>query len=677
MKSCNTQLIRCSILGLFLILAAFSPVISAQEQSIAGFTFYQEYFAPRGYLDPQLERNLNQGMTNGIVIAPPVERGVSRLTDPFAASLMLRLAGSPVPAAITETAIEKESAALADLAETSPNPVLWNLMPEWDQSGGLWVSKGRPRYSGLAREAAGKAFQTFYSTSFPTLIQRLQAPQQARKFKLAAVTDHSPNVFTAYEMGVDLQMLERGIDELGDLSTGIAYLRGAAAQHGKEWGIDLSAWRSTTNMATTYNADGVLQGGWSASYLRRHYYAAFLAGARTILNEAVNYRFANGKLNPLGLVSEEFADFALRRHPDAGQPKINIAILINHTAGFDPKHGVYDQRDAVWYQDIPYSDGDHMTNNFFRLAYPNHWLHGLAPGATFSDSSGVPNQASFRSFLASGGDSRPFEPMPFTRWGDNLDIITDTVPAKALDHYKAIFMLGDVSLNDGLRGDISAWVDRGGILIINAAQTTLADRALLGASVNSAIIKQASSFRWVTQDGYRRQRLYAYLPLLPATAEILAVNEAADPIVTRNIVGAGEVYLTAPRYMQAYDRSQLLDVSIELLDMVFNRFAAARITGAPIEFITGEAEGKILVSLINNSAADWKGEIAVRTPKGFIRVTEYITDQVVDSSIDSHTVLITGAVPAFDVRVYSFESIPPASRPILASSPIRLKRSRQ
>lgn len=677
MKSCQNPLIRGSIPGLFAILAVFPPVISAQEQSMASFTFYQEYFAPRGYLDPQLERNLNQGMTNGIVIAPPVERGVSRLTDPYAASLMLRLAGSSVPAAMPETAIEKESAALADLAETAPNPVLWNLMPEWDQSGGLWVSKGRPRYIGLTRAAAVNAFQTYYTASFPTLIQRLKAPQQARNLRLAAITDYSPNVFTAYEMGVDLQMLERGIDELGDLSTGIAFLRGAAAQHGKEWGIDMSTWRSTTNMATTYTADGVLQGGWSESYVRRHYYAAFLAGARTIQNEATNYRFANGTLNPLGLVTEEFADFALRRHPDAGQPKINIAILISHSAGFDPKHGVYDQRDAVWYQDIPYADGDYMANNFFRLAYPNHWLHGLAPGATFSNSSGVPNQAAFRSFLASGGDPKPFEPMPFTRWGDNLDIITDTAPAKVLNRYKAIFMLGDVSLNGRLRGDIAAWVDRGGILIINAAQATLADEELLGASGNSGPIKEASSFRWVTQADYRRQPVYAYLPLRPATAEVLADNEAADPILTRNIVGAGEVYLTAPSYMQAKDRSQLLDVSIELLDMVFNRFASARITGAPIEFVTGEAEGKILVSLINNSAADWTGEIAVRTPKGFIRVAEYITDQVVDSSIDSHIVLITGAVPAFDVRVYSFESIPPASRPTLASSPIRLKRSRQ
>ena len=670
MKSFTPPLIRCTILALLVVLT-----VQAQEGTVPRFTFYQEYFAPRGYLDPQLERNLNQGMTNGIVIAPPVERGVKRLTDPYAASLMLRLAGSSGPAAMLETAIDKESTALADLAENAPNPVLWNLMPEWDQSGGLWVSKGRPTYTGLTRAAAYNAFQAYYSSSFPTLINRMQAPPLMRKYKLAAVTDHSPNVFAAYEMGAELQLLERGIDELGDLSTGIAFLRGAATQYGKEWGVDLSTWRSTTNMATTYNADGVLQGGWSESYLRRHYYASFLAGARTIQNEAANYRFANGTLNPFGLVTEEFADFALRRHPDASQPKITVAILISHSAGFDPKHGVYDQRDAVWYQDIPYSDGDYMTNNFFRLAYPNHWLHGLAPAAPFANSSGVPNQAAFRSFLASGGDSRPFEPMPFTRWGDNLDILTDAAQAKALDRYKVIFMLGDVSLDTRLRGDLTAWVDRGGILIVNAAQTTAADQSLLGASVNPAPIKEASSFRWLTQIDYRRQPVFAYQTLVPTTAEVLAVNEVEDPIVTKNKVGSGEVYLTAPNYMQAKDRSQLLDVSAELLDMLFNRFAPARITGAPIEFITGEAEGKIFVSLINNSAADWTGEIAVPAPKGFSKVAEYIRDETVASRIDANTVLITATAPAFDVRVYAFESTPPATR--LAHRSKRSKRSRQ
>jgi hypothetical protein len=222
-------------------------------------------------------------------------------------------------------------------------------------------------------------------------MEHLQTPPHSeRPYRLAAITDHSPNVFAAYELGAELQLLERGIDELGDLSTGIAYLRGAAVQFGRPWGIDISSWRTTTEGATKYDADGHLLTGWSAEYLERTYYLSFAAGARMIHNEAVNYRYPSGELNPLGEAARRFADFALRRHPDVGQPAVNVALLVDHFSGFDPKHGVNNQRSAVWYQDIPYSAGDHMIDNLLRVSYPGHWLHGLAPGASFANKEGAP-----------------------------------------------------------------------------------------------------------------------------------------------------------------------------------------------------------------------------------------------------------------------------------------------
>jgi hypothetical protein len=36
------------------------------------------------------------------------------------------------------------------------------------------------------------------------------------------------------------------------------------------------------------------------------------------------------------------------------------------------------------------------------------------PGAPFSTA------VAYQQFLASGGDPRPYEPMPFTRWGDGV-----------------------------------------------------------------------------------------------------------------------------------------------------------------------------------------------------------------------------------------------------------------
>ena len=626
----------------------------AQEQPANAF--YHEFFGLRGYSDPQVEQNLKLGMMNGLTFSPPVEDGVTQVTGSYGAGLMLRLAGASKPAATSDAAIEQQRVDFNRLAANAPGVAsFWNLLPEWDQSGGPWVSGGRPRYRGLSRADADARFFSYYAASFPGLLEYLRQPPSDRAYKLAAVTDHAPSVYRAFELGVELQLLERGIDELGDLSTGIAFLRGAARQYGRAWGIDFSSWRSSISSATTYSDAGVLQGGWSSSYLRRNYYAAFAAGARTIQNEAAIYRYPGGRLNPFGDVTQEFAGFALRRHPDVAQPIVSTAILIDHHAGFDPKHGVYNQSDSVWYQDIPYSGGDHMMDNFFRLAFPQHWLHGLAPGAPFADSAGVPNEAKFRAFLLAGGDPRPYEPMPSTRWGDNLDVITNQVPAEALTYYKVIVLVGDVTLDTRLRLALRDWVNRGGILAVNASQMVAADEDLVGVTLQSAPLKTASSSRWLPSNSSVNEPGYDYFSVRATTADVLAVNEVNDPLITRRRIGAGEVYLTTPDRLQSRARDQILPIGKQLLDSLFLRVSPARVNGPPVEYVVSEAAGKTVVTLINNSAAEWVGEVVIRRPNGFNRVMEYLSDQPLEFKSSRRAVTVATRLPAFEVRVIALE----------------------
>ena len=90
-------------------------------------------------------------------------------------------------------------------------------------------------------------------------------------------------------MGADVGLLERGVDELGDVATGIAFMRGAGRQYDRPWGIDLSTWRTAADSATRFDAAGMLTGGWSPSYLRRHMYAAYMAGAHILQIEPTLY----------------------------------------------------------------------------------------------------------------------------------------------------------------------------------------------------------------------------------------------------------------------------------------------------------------------------------------------------------------------------------------------------
>jgi hypothetical protein len=640
---------------------ALRPAVAHAEEPPPN-AFFHEFFGRRGYADPELEQNLKLGMMNGLTFSPPVEDGVAKVTNPYSASLMLRLAGAPVPAGIAEAAIEQQRLDFNRLVTTvAGSPAYWSLMTEWDQSGGAWVSRGRPRYTGLSRANADARFQAYYESSFPGLMRYLRQPAYERSYQLASVTDYSPNVYRAYELGIELQMLERGIDELGDLSTGIAFLRGAARQYGRPWGMDFSTWRTSLNSATTYSETGVLLGGWSDSYMRRNYYAAFAAGARTIQNEAAIYRYPNGKLNPFGKVTHEFAEFMLRSHPDLGEPVVNTAIMIDHYSGFDPKHGLHNQANAVWYQDIPYSDGDFMTDNFFRLAFPRHWQHGLTPGAPFADRNGVPNETQFRAYLASGGDPRPYEPMPATRWGDNLDVITNAASGEVFGNYKVIVLMGDFTLDSRLRNALRDWVIAGGILVANVAQVTPLDEPLLGVTIPAASLRSGAASRWLPSVTGVTESSYNYRYVVPTTAEVLAVSESSDPLITRRRIGAGEIILTTPDRLQNKNRDQLLQVGAQLLDGLFLRFSPARVVGPEIEYVISEGPGKLVVTLVNNSATDWSGQVTLRRSNGSSQVFEYLRNQSVPFTATRRDITVAARVPAFDLRVFALETSPVAA----------------
>lgn len=651
----RNHLLRPSTLALIVCLCAcifgLRPA-HAQGARATQIGFVQEFYGANAYTNPQASAFLQQDVINGLTITPPVSNGVGQLAAKYGSTVMLRLPDGASPAGMSDIAITAQATAFGSLAAQFPQLAFtWDLMPEWDQSGGSWVPAGRPSYSNLTKAAAHAKFLQYYAANYPALMKALAQPASQRACRLAAITDYPMNSFDAFQMGADLCMLERGIDELGDLSTGIAFLRGAARQFGRAWGIDLSSWRTSNGMATQFNNENVLLGGWSASYLARHYYAAFLAGANVIHNEAAIYSDPDGQSNPLAAATQKFADFALRRHPNVGTPAVSIAFLVDPDNGFDPKHGVYNQASAVWYGDIPYSPGDFMVDNVLRLAYPNFWLHGLAPEAPFANSSGVPNLAQFRAFLANGGDVRPYEPIPSTRWGDDIDIVNTAASAASLSQYKAIVLLGDVHLGSGLRDELRGWVENGGTLIINAAQLRPEDATLAGVAISNVPSKTGTTSRWVASGTGQVERPYLYVPVRNVNAQVLAVNEYDDAVVTGRAVGKGRIVLTTPLYLQPISQDSILTIGQQLLESIASRLAVAQVIGPPVEYSVNQASGQIIVGIINNSSSEWRGHIVIKPASSVTAVSEYIQDQPMQFNASATGFSIPAQVPAYGVRV--------------------------
>jgi hypothetical protein len=548
----------------------------------------------------------------------------------------------------------------------------WNLMIEWDQGGGRWVPNGRPRYSGLTRPQAYSVFTNYYLNDSPPLGTYLQQPRSERACPLIAQTDYPANVAYAYAMGADIALLERSIDELSDISTGVAFVRGSSRQYDRKWGIDISTWRTSNNMATTFDSNGVLLGGWSPSYLRRHLYLSFMSGAHIVNLEPSLYYYSDGRLNPFGQMIKDFGDFSFRRHADVGRPVVPMALLVDFYHGFDPKHWLYNQYDAVWYGDIPYAPGDFMINNFLKVAYPDHAQHGLTPNAPFLNSSGAPDATKFQQYLASGGDPRPYEPMTSTRWGDNLDVILSNASLTTLRQYKVIALLGDVPVDTNLASALQTWVQEGGVLVANTKQVTSAFEGLFGVT-RTQTMRTATTSTWVADNTNYTEPSFDYQVVTPVTATVLA-RAGQDAVITSNTVGLGKAILTTPSYLQSTDRTRLLNIGTRLVDSLHGSYLPAKVSGPPVEYVVNQAPGKVIVTLVNNSGSTWTGNIAMTAQGTVTAVREYIADTNATYSASGSAVTVSGQVEPYDIRVYAVEFNPTLTTAPSAPTNVRIIR---
>jgi hypothetical protein len=648
------ELKRSPVAILVLLFVAVSASPSHADSERTRFFLSHEFYGRMGYTYPEATWNVQSRMTNMLAFWPPVDAGMSTFIGSWQTGFNLYMQGaSHVNGDSASTIASQSQSASGICAAAGKDKSLWSLMIEWDQGGGRWVPNGRPRYLGLTRTQAYSKFTGYYLSNSPPLGTYLAQPTAERGCRLASVSDYAPNTFYAFHMGVDVGLLERVIDELGDTSTGLAFMRGAGRLYGRPWGIDISTWRTSADSATEFDSSGRLTGGWSPSYIRRHLYIAYMGGAHIIqIEPTVYYLSGSSQLNPFGQMMKDFANFSLTRHSDVGAPVVPMALMFDFYSGFDTKHGPWNQYDAVWYGDIPYSSGDHMINNFFKVAYPNHWLHGTTPNAPFSDSGG------YKSFLASGGDPRPYEPMPTTRWGDTMDVTLNTASLSTLNRYKVIALMGGVVIDDRVRPILQSWVQSGGTLVVNANQVTSADQSLLGVTLGGALVSGGAS-RWSLDGTTYTEPSYLYKPVTVGSASVLATTGSA-PLITANTVGSGRVILTTPEFLQSSARNQLLSIGIHLFDWLHEQVAPAQVSGPPVEYLFNTSSGRLITTVINNSGSTWNGTITAPLAGNVTAVREYIGDTSAAFTKNGSAVIVNAQVAPYDVRVYAIEYQPSA-----------------
>ncbi|HVF43987.1 MAG TPA: hypothetical protein VM936_13280, partial [Pyrinomonadaceae bacterium] len=369
----------------------------------------------------------------------------------------------------------------------------------------------------------------------------------------------------------------------------IAFTRGAARQYGANFlyyhapnfGDTATTFTAAQNFAGPdhffHSRYGVTMGP-SLSWYRKNYYLYYMAGASAVyLEQGHDQFFKPGpgehpfQLNPLGRITDEFVRFA-GKHAERGVPYTPVAFLL------DPAHG-WDMTD--WPQlplgVSPFNRGDRALRELLLAAY--------YPAAV---DEGEPATA----------DRQAFTSTPF---GDIFDVlVASEQKAEALDAYRAVVAGGRVEWTPAWGQRLKAYAQKGGTVVLNAAQAKGLPEDLLGvrASGSTAEADDAACLAEGEPRADLSGQVYRYERVEPRGAEVLMKTPSGDALVTVNRVGRGRVvYVAVPDLLGLDER--LVPAAAHLLAHLLADATPVVVRG-DVEYLVNRNARGWVVTLINN-----------------------------------------------------------------------------
>jgi hypothetical protein len=369
----------------------------------------------------------------------------------------------------------------------------------------------------------------------------------------------------------------------------VAFVRGAARQYGgnflyyhaPNFGDTATTFTKQQNFAGPdqffHSRYGATMGP-SLSWYRKNYYLYYMSGASAVyLEQGFDQFFKPGpgehpfQLNPLGHITEEFVRFA-QEHTERGTPYTPVAFLL------DPAHG-WDMTD---YPQLPFgvspvNRSDRALRELFLAAYH--------PAAI---DEGEPATADRQAFTSA-------------TFGDIFDVlVADEKKAEAVDAYRALVVGGRIGWTPAWGARLKAYAEKGGTVVLNAAQAKGLPAELLGVSATGATAEadDATCLAPGEPKTDLTGQVYRYERVEPRGAEVLMKTPSGDPLVTVNRVGRGRVvYCAVPDLLGLDER--LVPAAAHLLAHLAADATPVRVRGEVEYLVNRNARGWV-VTLINN-----------------------------------------------------------------------------
>ncbi len=417
------------------------------------------------------------------------------------------------------------------------------------------------------------------------------------------------------------------------------FLRGASKQYGllpwnlisifNRWGYKRYGATGIDKHGTEYGPDK----GTSLDLMKRLYYVTYMYGSATNGFEGayvINEKDAKGypKLSPVGKINVEAVKWCEKHNKDKGVQYTPIALLVDFASGWLPPRQLYcPERYLVW-GNMPYEKGDYQIDNFFRWVFPQ-----------YEDCSYFKDE---RGFLTA------------TPFGDKFDVLTSNVQQRILDQYSVVCLIGELEMTPELVARLKQFVERGGELVVSAAQAKALGPDLCGVGVSDKMQRGCGSLSLTDRKTFQ-EKDYTYHEMAPTRAKVLAVSGHKLPLLTVAESGRGRVIVIASDYwmtvrLEVEDdprdgslqvtppgyhacppvhppRYEILEVVKHVLGQYFKDLDFVRIDGPEIQYIVNlnENTNRLLLTLVNNSQNNWEGDISLADKAArLVRASEWM-----------------------------------------------------
>jgi hypothetical protein len=440
----------------------------------------------------------------------------------------------------------------------------------------------------------------------------------------------------------------------------IAFTRGAARQfggtflyyHAPNFGDTATIFTNQQSYAGPdyfYHSRYGATMGPSLSWYRKSYYLYFMSGASAIyLEQGFDQFFKPGpgehpfQLNPVGRITDEFVRFAAK-HPERGTPYTPIAFLL------DPAHG-WDMTD---YPQFPLgvshvNRSDRALRELFLAAY--------YPAAV---NEGEPATADRQAFTNAA-------------FGDIFDVLVASEKnADAVDAYRALVVGGRIEWTPAWAERLKAYVEKGGTVVLNAAQVKSLPEDLLGVRLLGSTAEADDAHCLApgeTQTDLAGQ-VYAYERVETRGAEVLIRTPSGDPLVTVNRMGRGRVVFCAVPDLLGLDE-RLVPAAAHLLAHLAADATPVTVRG-DIEYLVNRNGRGWVVTLINNRGVYKPQQGLARVERDEAegvtlelrgvpgsRASEWTTGEELTVKRGAGGDLVAVTVPAGGVRIVEFVTRP-------------------